>query len=86
MVCQYAKVDAVVYDPSGYGHSTGQPSVKQSLLDIASVMSFMQRAYNIPPSKVIILLELGNRTCGEWVAHWFGDKGGWNFCKSLSVN
>ncbi|GFR40567.1 hypothetical protein Agub_g1144 [Astrephomene gubernaculifera] len=48
------KVNVMGYDYSGYGCSTGTPTVNNTLADISAVLQCLQDSYGIPPSRVVL--------------------------------
>lgn len=42
------------YDYSGYGASTGTPTVNNTLADITAVLHFLQSEYSVAPNRVIL--------------------------------
>lgn len=48
------KVNVMGYDYTGYGRSTGTPTVNHTLADIAAVMELLRSQYGIPNNQVIV--------------------------------
>ncbi|KAG2436711.1 hypothetical protein HXX76_006236 [Chlamydomonas incerta] len=48
------KVNVMGYDYSGYGCSTGTPTVNNTLADITAVLGCLQSAYGIPAGRVVL--------------------------------
>ncbi|KAG2497625.1 hypothetical protein HYH03_004365 [Edaphochlamys debaryana] len=48
------RVNVMGYDYSGYGCSTGTPTVVNTLADITAVLDCLQESYGIPASRVVL--------------------------------
>ncbi|EFJ47930.1 hypothetical protein VOLCADRAFT_74837 [Volvox carteri f. nagariensis] len=48
------RVNVMGYDYSGYGCSTGKPTVNNTLADITAVLDFLNTEYKIPPNHVVL--------------------------------
>ncbi len=48
------RVNVMAYDYSGYGCSSGSPTVNNTLADITAVLQCLSDAYGIPASRVVL--------------------------------
>lgn len=48
------RVNVMGYDYSGYGCSTGTPTVNNTLADITAVLRYLQNGYGVPPDRVVL--------------------------------
>ncbi|GIL83944.1 hypothetical protein Vretimale_10958 [Volvox reticuliferus] len=48
------RVNVMGYDYSGYGCSTGTPTVNNTLADITAVLRSLQDVYGVPPDRVVL--------------------------------
>jgi hypothetical protein len=53
-LCKLLRVNVMAFDYTGYGTSTGKPSVGASLTDIEAVYHCLVNDYSVAPSNIVL--------------------------------